>query len=217
MRIKYRQRVRTLQQDPRVHRRGFTLIELLIVVAIIAILAAIAVPNFLEAQTRAKLSREKADIRAIVTALETYHIDANRYMDGFGSSDPESVKTIHDVFGSWQTALFALTSPVAYMTSLPAKAPFGPYHGSSPPHPLLDGYYYMGPDLWKIRNANPRASGFPRDWNDLQFSIQASGPTRKDWDGMSLGGWTVYDSSNGTMSNGNVWYIRGTSPFHSFH
>lgn len=59
--------------------RGFTLIELLIVVAIIAILAAIAVPNFLEAQTRAKISRTKADLRTLAVALEAYAIDHNDY------------------------------------------------------------------------------------------------------------------------------------------
>ncbi|MEI8166588.1 MAG: prepilin-type N-terminal cleavage/methylation domain-containing protein, partial [Chloroflexales bacterium] len=57
---------------------GFTLIELLIVVAIIAILAAIAVPNFLEAQTRAKVSRVKGDMRSLVTALEAYRLDQDR-------------------------------------------------------------------------------------------------------------------------------------------
>ncbi|MEQ8819492.1 MAG: prepilin-type N-terminal cleavage/methylation domain-containing protein [Sumerlaeia bacterium] len=56
---------------------AFTLIELLIVVAIIAILAAIAVPNFLEAQVRAKVSRVKSDIRSIATAVESYAVDNN--------------------------------------------------------------------------------------------------------------------------------------------
>lgn len=60
-------------------KKGFTLIELLIVVAIIAILAAIAVPNFLEAQVRAKVSRAKADIRSLATALESYVVDNNNF------------------------------------------------------------------------------------------------------------------------------------------
>jgi prepilin-type N-terminal cleavage/methylation domain-containing protein len=59
--------------------RGFTLIELLIVVAIIAILAAIAVPNFLEAQVRAKVSRARTDMRSLAMAVEAYYVDNNIY------------------------------------------------------------------------------------------------------------------------------------------
>src|SRR5436309_4729199 len=58
---------------------GFTLIELLIVVAIIGIIAAIAIPNLLNAIDRPKQKRTMADMRSIGTACEEYSIDNNFY------------------------------------------------------------------------------------------------------------------------------------------
>ena len=59
--------------------KGFTLIELLIVVAIIGIIAAIAIPNLLNAIDRGKQKRTMADMRSIGTAVESYAVDNNFY------------------------------------------------------------------------------------------------------------------------------------------
>lgn len=61
------------------NQQGFTLIELLIVVAIIGIIAAIAIPNLLNAIQRGKQKRTMGDIRTIATAVESYSIDNNAY------------------------------------------------------------------------------------------------------------------------------------------
>ena len=60
-------------------QRGFTLIELLFTIAIIAILAAIAVPNFLEAQVRSKLAATRGDLATTAAALEHYYVDYTAY------------------------------------------------------------------------------------------------------------------------------------------
>src|ERR1700674_5111610 len=60
-------------------QKGFTLIELMIVVAIIGILAAIAIPNFIKFQARSKQSEAKANMKAIFTAQKAFFQEKDRY------------------------------------------------------------------------------------------------------------------------------------------
>lgn len=96
---------------------GFTLIELLIVVAIIAILAAIAIPNFLAAQTRAKVSRVKGELRTITTAIESYYVDQNSYLQDWRANPGDYQVSMH----------YELSTPVSYLSSVSFRDPFSGY------------------------------------------------------------------------------------------
>ena len=77
--------------------KGFTLIEILIVVAILAILAMISIPNFLNAQIRAKVARMQSDLQAVASAIEMYALDR----------------------GALPSPRWSLTTPVAYIGVIP--------------------------------------------------------------------------------------------------
>src|SRR2546425_9768441 len=74
----------TPKGDVQMNRKGFTLIELLIVVVIIGILAAIAIPKFANTKEKAYLASMKSDLRNLVTAEEAYFADSVKYSAAIG-------------------------------------------------------------------------------------------------------------------------------------
>ncbi len=163
--------------------KGFTLIELLIVVAIIAILAAIAIPNFLAAQTRSKVSKAKAEQQSIATALESYYVDNNIY------PAPDVCPTSGTNFDANDSATNdgqlprALTTPVSFVSSL-FRDPFKlngkgiyEYGGGSPNVPgslaVVNGVY----SGWPGKRSPERPGRSRRRRSDRANSIAFPSPT----------------------------------------
>ena len=99
--------------------KGFTLIELLIVVAIIGIIAAIAIPNLLNAIDRGKQKRTMSDLRSIGTAVETYAVDENVYPVAAtiatlaGLIEPVYIRTAPATDG-WSNAIGVSATTISY-------------------------------------------------------------------------------------------------------
>lgn len=109
-------------------RNGFTLVELLIVVAIIGIIAAIAIPNLLNAIDRGKQKRTMADTRSIGTALESYAVDINIYpTHAAGNLDPATAM-IEPVYikscprnDAWKSPFNLVSTAASYTLRSPGK------------------------------------------------------------------------------------------------
>jgi prepilin-type N-terminal cleavage/methylation domain-containing protein len=210
------------------HRRrpAFTLIELLIVVAIIAILAAIAVPNFLEAQTRAKVSRMKADVRSLATGVESYAVDNNVYPL---PSNEEGGVIVPPEFVEWfETRMpVGLTTPIAYMTSIPRDIFAADANSGELPLLHFSTHDYVlaseGEDeefdelIRDTLGANPGVRYFILSHGpDMDHDFAALGHEHDDGSPAQAGGGeeeeeehgdaALYDPTNGTVSNGDVVY-----------
>ena len=109
--------------DSRHGERGFTLIELMIVVAIIAILAGILIPNFVNARAQAQTAACESNLRSIATALELYYADNQVYPVAAGVPVQPSLLTANgvaylnntpkDPAAQAGTATYALTTTLA--------------------------------------------------------------------------------------------------------
>ena len=216
---------------PRAARfRAFTLIELLIVVAIIAILAAIAVPNFLEAQVRAKVSRAKADMRTIATGLESYVVDNNHYPPAYGDTTPTPPEVLESNLDPILMTrnprirrVAHLTTPVSYLTSVPSD-PFS--REVSTLYPISDVRVFLYADKETYEKFVPQALDpganrtdeaniyrilWGRQVTSSPWLLRSTGPQGGEDTGLgtSVDKRDVYDPTNGTVSVGNVFYLGG--------
>lgn len=204
-------------------KKGFTLIELLIVVAIIAILAAIAVPNFLEAQTRSKVSRVKADMRTTAIAIESYWVD---YLIGPTDSGNGSYPIYRPYAGGqvWTadpranfTLGFEVTTPIAYLSSASAfKDVFKAQRADIVNNPGLSGRDHYNFANWVMREKVQNVAFTTTKNNMGLWVLWGAGPDRftntKDFAATvdfqvtaNIPYRISYDPTNGTVSIGDVF------------
>lgn len=207
---------------------AFTLIELLIVISIILILISIALPNFLEAQIRAKVVRSDAEMRGLATALESYRSDWPRYPAQatyeFTPFNPKIVLPGNNCY-----SLMQLTTPIPYIKQLPLDL-FAPQGGEKirngttgsmiTPHPADAAhgitYFYWSQDSLRHSRQVETADAMKR--NGINYCLLGLGPNR-EFDTINLNPndmrnirinaahW-IYSPTNGTNSKGDLVRTR---------
>lgn len=215
---------------------GFTLIELLIVVAIIGILAAIAVPNFMNAQTRAKVARCYSDMKSLSTAISCFNTDKGMMLVDIRDDDQtyccDRIKNDFNGVGWWGGAgnrnnlavLSPLTSPVSYMSSIP-RTPFVPKVFFTLTSGNNEAWGRLGNDAYAYWDNDPQVPD-PEPWNtdNGDWNLGMLGkyvPKMKSWDyvlisfgpaansSTTLNTGLPFTASNGLYSAGEIFLTNG--------
>ncbi|MGF1571806.1 MAG: prepilin-type N-terminal cleavage/methylation domain-containing protein [Sumerlaeia bacterium] len=178
---------------------GFTLVELLMVVAIISLLALIGSANFLELQTRVKMTRVKSDHLSIQSGLEIRRIDSGNY--------PSAIP------GVWPEELKGLATPISYLSQLPTD-PFNAYdfYGQK--------WDFAGYDFIRFHQTEkPFPILFIEPWYNAsvssEYGLISSGPDLRQQLLYRPPGilnfsfyYTEYDPTNGTISDGDIYTFK---------
>ena len=191
---------------------AFTLIELLIVVAIIGILAAIAVPNFLMAQVRAKAAVVQSELRTLSLGAEAYFADWAYYPPYRDPSDC-SEYPYHKRYSFF-------TTPIAYLSSVKVREVFtaddAPVTGQQ--WDIADTFYYSWTNFWDYECGGQPHALLPYR-HDHGYLLRSRGPDRVlEPDSTRNAHFTgegnldpdafVYDPSNGVISRGEIIRTR---------
>ncbi|MGI6455416.1 MAG: type II secretion system protein [bacterium] len=176
--------------------KAFTLIELATVMTIIGILAAIAVPNFLNASVRAKVARSQAEQEVLLWALESYQLDHNAYPLNQTAGTADGI------------ALSRLTTPIPYMSQVPGDIFLFPpsvdksqfITGQRKGNPF---YFYLN-----FLQVNEGRRMSLQDYNQngsANYMLYGLGPHFDfELDPMNPGTFSTYSPSNGTISAGII-------------
>jgi prepilin-type N-terminal cleavage/methylation domain-containing protein len=210
------------------NRKGFTLIELLIVIAIILILISIALPNFLEAQLRAKVVKVKGEMRGLGEATGAYYndwkIDPN--VDNMIKTEANRSRIW------WGYASHRLTTPTNYIKKIPVdpfpdseKTLLWGWTGIDAKNGIWNAPYLVvvrvrtttpQAELWHFRpfgnSACPNVGGMdPMTWQALgtaPWVYFSAGPDLSaTLTYLAVGGkvFASYNPTNGTQSKGDIW------------